>query len=306
MDSATKHIAFAFDNNYLQQAFTLVESIVSTTNNCFFHCIIDENVAENEISRLQRYIEQREHAFQRYSVEAKTVAHFVRSGTWSHAVYYKLYFPLLVEEHISRLLYIDTDTLVLNDLSPLYNTNLSEFALGAVYDCYVKTQEKIGITNPGQYFNSGMLLFDLPKWKKAQYSERAIAYLNDHPEHILFVDQCALNAVVQGDYLQLNPKNNFLFSYLSPEISRSEMEQLKKEVILVHFTLDRPWFTMCKNYFRSEYRFYFKQSPLTTGNYRIDFAASRLLPLFKQRVFEWYLRNPFVKKLWRTIKPASV
>lgn len=305
MDSRFKHIAFAFDVNYLQQAFTLVESIIRSTDNCHFHCIIDENVPLSEIERLQHYLLSKQCLFQRYVVDAETVTHFVRSGTWSHAVYYKLFFPLLVDPKIERLLYIDTDTLVLNDLSELYHSNLNGFALGAVYDCFVEKQERIGITQKGSYFNSGMMLIDLAKWKADELSEKAIAYLHAHPEHILFVDQCALNAVIQANYCQLAPKYNFLYSYLPAEISTAAFKKLKKEVVLVHFTLERPWFTRCKNYFRADYRYFFRKSPLTTGNYRIDFSPAQLLPLFRQRIQEYYLRHDWMKKMWRSLKPSA-
>ena len=42
--------------------------------------------------------------------------------------------------------------------------NIDNYVIGAIYDNYVKTQELIGITEEGQYFNSGVLLIDVKKW----------------------------------------------------------------------------------------------------------------------------------------------
>ncbi|MCU1308778.1 MAG: glycosyl transferase family 8 [Acidobacteriaceae bacterium] len=135
----------------------------------------------------------------------------------SKMTYARLLIPHLFPNTDSRVLYLDTDMLVLDDLEPLWNIDLEGAAFGAVIDRDSLAQSKrVGLDayaklNPiphrCDYFNAGLLLIDLARWRREQISERAMQYLVEHP-HTPFADQDALNVVSDGEWTQLDPRWN--------------------------------------------------------------------------------------------------
>lgn len=88
----------------------------------------------------------------------------------------------------------------------------------------------------GQYFNSGILIANGPVYLEQEISPRALAFLRDHPEKCHYSDQSALNAAVNGDWLELSPswnwQANMRYDHLIP----------LRNPRLVHFTGPvKPW-----------------------------------------------------------------
>ena len=87
-----------------------------------------------------------------------------------------------------------------------------------------------------KYFNAGFILANGPVWSSEDVSGRALAFLKTHPEVCHYADQSALNAVIDGNWLELSPtwnwQANMRYDFLIP--SRNPR--------LVHFTGPiKPW-----------------------------------------------------------------
>lgn len=219
------HIAIAFDSNYLLPFYALVTSLFHNNPNqqITLHCIVRE-VSETEKQRISNYVNNYSSFIYFYKVDEELIAKFVLRGQWTMAVYYKIFFPLIVPNTLERLLYLDADTLVINHLNPLYHIDLQHYPLAAVYDDYVKTQPNLGIYEEGHYFNSGVMLFNLKEWRNQRISEKALDILSSHPEKITYVDQDALNAVLINNWLRIPEKFNLLYSYIPHDLPKSSFD----------------------------------------------------------------------------------
>jgi lipopolysaccharide biosynthesis glycosyltransferase len=297
------HIAIAFDQNYLQPFFALVTSIFQSTNPAQIHIhAIMTGVCDDDRHRIDDYIHVSGSQISYYTVADPQVEKFVTMGTWTKAVYYRLYFPLLVPDQVKILLYLDTDTLVLNDLSQLFGQQMNEFPVAAVYDNYVKSQPLLGIFDEGEYFNSGMLLIDVEKWREQNISEKVMEYLLKYPERIKFVDQCGLNAVLNGNWMKLPARFNRIFTYLPEDLSEDQMPAIINDTVVLHFTLQRPWQMLCKNRFRRLYKRYLINSPFRNSPVLIDFSIQKIPSWVRIRLIEFYNDHLIIKKIWRAIK----
>lgn len=303
MNENRLHIAFSFDQHYTNQAFTFLESVIDNHQiPITFHSIIDSGVSEKVKPQLEKRIQKAGHELKTYEISGELVKQYVTSGTWSHAVYYKLFFPVVLDPSIQKFVFLDVDAVVLKPLTELFAMDLSDFPLAAVYDNYVKIQPLIGITAENVYFNSGMMLINTTTWNREQITEKAIAYLNEHPENIRFVDQCALNAVIHGNYLKLDPAYNFTFTYVIQFREQLGWKHTRNYPYFVHFTLQRPWEFLCKNPFRTVYKHYFKRSSFTEGNVVQNFRWSDMTAFLKLRATEIYLNSRTLTGFWRKLK----
>lgn len=133
-----------------------------------------------------------------------------------------LLLPQALPHDIDRVLFIDADVLVLDDVSPLWHADLAGRAIGAVVDAAiplcrsprgVKRWRERGICPDARYFNAGVMLMDLRAWRERQIADRAIGYLREVGGTADFFHQEALNATAWSDWTPLDPRWNLHASH---------------------------------------------------------------------------------------------
>ncbi|SHG87374.1 Lipopolysaccharide biosynthesis protein, LPS:glycosyltransferase [Chryseolinea serpens] len=297
----TLHLAAAFDQHYRAPFYAWFYSVLDHHANTSVHFhLIATGIPETEKQDIADIA--RKHRVFFYNIDEAFTARFVLGSKWTPAVYYRLFFPFLVPPAVERLLYLDVDTIVLADLTDFYSLDLGGKPLGAVYDNYVITQPLLGINEPGNYFNSGVMLMDLNQWRQTKISEQVIDYLLKYPETIRFVDQCGLNAILVNAWKKLDERYNYLYSYVPQERSFGELKELLRDKYVVHFTLDRPWEMLCRNRLRFLYFEYRKKWNGRTSKYT-DFAWSKVPAWLRIRAIEFYFDTPWIRMIWRALKP---
>ena len=298
------HLAITFDQNYLSQFYSLSCSIFKNneTETLVFH-VIATGLLPSQKEQIIAYVNAENAEINFYDVDENFTKQFViTNGNYTNAVYYRLFFPFLISESVEKLLYIDTDTIVVNSLSELFNLDLKDYPLAAVYDNYVKKNQNIGILEEEKYFNSGVMLINLPKWKALKISEQAINFLQKFPEKITYVDQDALNAILIDNWLKIDFKYNLMFSYLPTDVSLKALKEYVKDKVIIHYTLQRPWFYICSNRLRFLYEYYLNQSPSPSKKVLVDFSVYKIPAFIKMRIKEIYFDSKLLQKIWRLIK----
>lgn len=149
-----------------------------------------------------------------------------------------------------KALYLDCDTIITGDIVDLYMTDISDFILGAVYDYPNILREKelkqIEI-DKGSYFNSGVLLVNLKRFREENILERSLNYLKYHTE-LKCPDQDTLNIICDGKVKLLDERWNFQwghcidkFVFLNDEEAR-KYKNIRDNFFLIHFTSPKkPW-----------------------------------------------------------------
>jgi lipopolysaccharide biosynthesis glycosyltransferase len=152
-------------------------------------------------------------------------------------VYIRLFVQHFIPKHIKRIIYLDVDMIMLEDVSKLWNTDLGDNIVAAVQDQFIQivsrwggvsNYEHFGIAADNMYFNSGLMIIDIEKWVKADVTKKVIACIAEFTHLALYQDQYGLNAVLYKDWYALNPLWN-RFAY-------SEEER----PFIIHFTGRKP------------------------------------------------------------------
>nr|MBA2761518.1 glycosyltransferase family 8 protein [Segetibacter sp.] len=211
------------------------------------------------------------------------------------ATYYRLYFHALIPEGIDKLLYIDTDTIVIGDLKELYNIDIGNAPIAAVADPVPELRSDLGLYKEGQYFNAGVLLIDIKNWREQKVTENALQFILDHPEKIQYVDQDALNATLIDKWFRIDKKYNLSYLYVSLQVPA---KALIKDAVIIHYTTSlKPWHCLAKNKLRYLYQRYLKMSPKSNEKKYIDFKWT--LPIVRtfvrMRIKEFYFNKEIYK-----------
>lgn len=153
-------------------------------------------------------------------------------------------------DDVERVLYLDTDILVLGDLGPLFALDLGGQVLAAALDYYVDPVVQAGdvdtfagVPTVARYFNAGVLMIDLRRWRQYGAARQAIEYLVRSPSSPLS-DQDGLNVACDGRWAELDERWNYQ-RHLWVRIA--SMASTKKPAV-VHFVSSRkPWLPSSMN-----------------------------------------------------------
>ena len=140
----------------------------------------------------------------------------------------------LLPSHIDKILSLDSDTLVLDTLTEMYETSFEphEYVAG-VYDCVGSAIQK-GVLNASdklQYCNAGMYLIDMNKWRSENIGTQLLNAVLENKEGkkpIYFLEQDIMNLCFQGHIKLLHPRYNLLTSIAL--FSYTETIYMKKPV----------------------------------------------------------------------------
>jgi lipopolysaccharide biosynthesis glycosyltransferase len=185
----------ACDKRYVPHTATMLCSLINHNNGCRIH-ILHCDDAREALLKLRTFVEGMGSQAVLYQIRPEDLSD-VRVDKWfSIAAYYRLVGPRVLPTSLSKILYLDSDVVVLRSLGDLWNTDLYDHALAAVEDIDARP---VAFKN----FNSGVMLMNLEFWRQNDVGERAIAFARNHPEKIEYHDQDALNAILAGKWVEL-------------------------------------------------------------------------------------------------------
>jgi len=191
----------------------------------------------------------------------------------SASTYLRLFVDQLLPTEADRVLYLDADMLVRTDLTPLYQADLQGKTIGAVRDLVIADLShpysgitdymQRGLPSDGHYFNAGLLLIDLNRWRSERLGHAILEYARQHGGQGNF-DQDALNASVHRDWTELDLTWNVQGSVLLLDEHPShpwveEMRALRADLLrdpaTVHFSgTIKPWHASSGHPFACEWR----------------------------------------------------
>lgn len=192
------------------------------------------------------------------AVEGFPTVGFTRKATW-----YRIYLPDLLPA-LDRVLYLDSDLLVTDDLRPLWKTDVEGFYLGAVTNILEPETEhhprELGIA-PDSYFNAGVLLMNLAEMRRDGCTETLRSYSVEHAPQLMWRDQDALNAVLGSRRLALHPRWNCMnavvvLPWAQDVFGAAAVEEACRHPAIRHFegrTMNKPWHFLSDRQLRELY-----------------------------------------------------
>lgn len=188
----------------------------------------------------------------------------------------RLFMGTLLPDEVERVLYLDCDTVVVQPLRKLWNLDLKGRLLAAVMEptIYKAVKEEIDLKEEEPYYNSGVLLIDLKKWRESQAEKRLLDFYGEKNGSLFACDQDTINGALKGEILPMTPRYNFFtnyryFSYKNlvkhaawyGAVDKEAFETAKAHPAIIHYMGDeRPWIAGNLNHYRKAYDRYLAQT----------------------------------------------
>lgn len=295
------HIVFGLDDNYAKYCAVTMSSIVHcldfdndktqngkskkpATKPIHFHLIADTLTSQTQ-ERL-KVLEKTLCAIYptkiiTYHLSQENFKHFRSVGIdgVNFCAYFRLKIAEFLPKDISRCVYLDSDILVLKDIRELFYADLDGKTLGMVVDIAAPIMDLVikKKIQKDSYFNSGMILIDMSKFRQKDMSDLSGI------EKLRFPDQDFINLSFKGEIKPLPFKWNFIwldereldfdktkllirkqidgFNKSTCAYTKDEFDSALKEPCIVHFAGYKPWkvyvkFTKDKAIFIRDANFY--------------------------------------------------
>lgn len=272
------HVLLAGDKGIVPGLFVTIASLAdncTSSRNLIIH-FMDVGVSTSDRQALQAMVK----SMNNVSLEIHDVDLNVFKGANSYRGSFGAYARLLVQRYVKapRVIYVDTDFLFLRDPAELYDWDMQGKIVWATStpmiprladDCPFLSAEEIA----GEpYFNSGILLIDLEKWRKNQCEERIMALLRQ-PIVLGHHDQTLLNYVLRGEWGELDASWGLLQLHDTENPSKTNFHfgggGVKPWQWGCHYGSAPIWWAYYDTYVRPYYRF--------AGDERIKAHTFRLL-----------------------------
>ena len=242
-------IFYACDDNFIKYTAVSIKSLIENASKDRHYVIYILNTGVNEILKE----ETEELAQSNVNIIFVNIQEQVQKlnvvlplrDYYSKTTYFRLYIPELFPEY-DKAIYIDSDTIVLGDISKLYDNNIGDCYVGAcneqamvqteVYGNYV---EKVLGIDRNQYFNAGIILINCDAFRKNKVLEQFVNMLSVYSFKVT-QDEDYLNVICKDKVFWLDQSWNVeVYGKLPVE---------EKDVNIFHYIMvAKPWlFEDCK------------------------------------------------------------
>ena len=209
------NILYQFNEKYVPYAGVSITSVLKNNQNAeaITFYILGEGLSNKAIETLNQEVSSNHREI--VYLDADNLIYKMKeldmpTYRGSYAANMRLFLDEVLNVSVDRILYLDADTVVNADLSPLFLLDMQEKTMGMVLDSLgEKHKLQIGLGKADEYFNSGVILFDLKRWRQKEYSERIIKHVREQRNNYPAPDQDLLNVVCHGDIFRLDIRYNF-------------------------------------------------------------------------------------------------
>lgn len=254
------HVAYCIDRKFTPyfgaSVFSLLANYRADPSRLMIHVIVDhpdDGLAEG-ISQLRRLFRAgiRLHLAPEGDLDRLSDLPLPPASHFARANYLRLLLPSLLGKEVKRVLYLDADTIVVDDVSPLLAADIGGCAVGAVraYSS-ARHARRLGLADT---VNSGVMIMDLDQWRLRRLGASCARWLIDNRDIARNVDEDAINAVLAGSIFRLDARWNF-------QVKSGESAEHPNPAIVHFIGAAKPWHAWYDNGHGRHYWHYAHASP---------------------------------------------
>ena len=235
-------VFFAADENYmpfLAVTLTSLKAHIRADRMYRIHVLYTGELSENARIVQAMQTENFRIQFNDISEKIDAITHLMHCRDYyTSAIYFRLFIPEMFPQY-DKAVYMDCDTVALDDIANLYDIDIGDNYIGAVADQVVAailpfgeyTKNALGI-EAEKYFNSGVIVMNLSQMRALRFYETFSKILGSY-DFIVAPDQDCLNLICQGKVYYYDTSWNVM-----PLGAPQDNAKLK----IIHYNLSmKPW-----------------------------------------------------------------
>ena len=260
-ENSQLHILYSANENYVRH---LAASLCSLCENngeaeqiCFhvISCGITEDSKAKITSLAASY--GRTVAFYELGDVQDQISVKIDTRGFDTSILARLFIGSYLPKSVEKVLYLDCDTIVIDRITELFDIDLEGYVLAGVPEPVITKSRRpsLDMLPCDDYYNSGVLLFNLKEWRACDGEGRVLEYFAKNSGRLIAGDQDAINACFRGKIKTIPPKYNYasyniyypyrLLKKLAGEsayVSEDTYKESKAHPAIIHYLgEERPW-----------------------------------------------------------------
>lgn len=307
-----KNIALCLNDKYVDFCYVTMFSILenkSSTDKIIFHLLTDYFSDKNQ-EKLKSLVAESNDLVKIHYVDKRKFDGLNMS--WSVYGWFRIVIPEVVDKTVSRVLYLDCDTIVNTSLDYLFNLDISGKSIAAVIDresFNKSTFERLNYAKEKQYICSGVLLINVDFWRENNIAEKIYDFGIKYPEKTVFPDQCAINYVCQDSKIMLPLKFGIINNFFSAPHRYNKYEVLDtiKSPEIIHYAGNSPWrYSSNHHFYRKTWWYYKRKSKVGYNTINSNYIKSIIIHYRKALKFIVTNLKPYPYRKPSTISKKEV
>lgn len=237
-------IFYAVDDGYVPFLAVSIHSLIENSSKDYYYAIkvLYTNICEENKKKILKYERENvkiEFVDLNYYIEEIKDKLFTRDY-YTKTTYFRLFIPNIYPQY-NKVIYLDSDTVLLGDVAELYHQDMGSNLVAVVPDDIIQNEaifqeyvEKVvGVADYRKYFNAGVLVMNLDEMRKSKFQEKFL-YLLETVKFAVVQDQDYLNRLCKGRTKILDTGWN----RMPVPNNKTKVEKLN----LIHYNLNyKPW-----------------------------------------------------------------
>lgn len=246
------YLLTTLDQNYLPQLQVLLTSLsLNNPGDSFCLVLLHSGIPEEALEGVHSQCVAYGYSFQPIRVDDSLFQGAPVTKQYPKEMYYRLLTPHLLPLQFKRILYLDPDTLIINPLRPLWETDLRGNLFAAASHTgkaeLANGVNQLRLGTEQDYYNSGVLLMDLETGRREIVPQEIFQYVEQHRKELILPDQDVLNALFSERILPVedvlwNYDARNYSSYLIRSGGRCDLRWVIAHTAILHFCgKEKPW-----------------------------------------------------------------
>lgn len=263
------NILVTLNSNYVRPLKVMLKSLFLNNPNESFHIyILHSSLRAEELADVQKAIEAEGHVLtviaiqDHYFADAPIIKHYTKE------MYYRLLAFKYLPAELDKILYLDPDILVINEIRSLYDQDISRYLYAAAEHERVSVKEvnklRLKPYEIDGYYNSGVMLLNL-QLQRLEINEAEIyTFVRKNKKKLILPDQDTINAlygrrIKPVEEIRYNYDPRFYLYYKLKSNGRYDMDYIIHHTSIIHFCgRKKPWHSNYSGRFHSLYKHYEK------------------------------------------------
>ena len=245
-------ILVSLDQNYLFRFQVLLTSIaVNNPQEKMEIYLMHSDIPEEKLESVKKQCASFDYGFFSIAVDSAIFSNAPETKRYPQEMYYRLLAAHLLPQELKRILYLDPDIIVINDLRPLWETEMQGNLFAAASHTglteLANNVNRLRLGTDSDYYNSGVLLIDLEACRKEIIPEEVITFSTTRRMSLVLPDQDILNAMFGHRILPLddsiwNYDARKYNSYLARSSGKTDINWIFSHTVILHFCgRAKPW-----------------------------------------------------------------
>ncbi len=204
------NVLYQFNEKYVPYAGISMVSLMENNKKTeeIYIYVLGENLTEDSKKQLTMQVEQYGHQIHFMHTDAlieKMRMLGIPEYRGAYATNMKMFVTDYLNDDIDRLLYIDSDTIICGDVSSLIFLDMENKPIGMVLDSLgARHKLEIGLDKQDDYFNGGVILYDVRKWRQDKWTEKIREHVKNVRTCYMAPDQDILNIVLKNQIKKID------------------------------------------------------------------------------------------------------